>query len=142
MQWFNSVVDDANGVDHIDLNLHAGPLNAGLQAQIAYQDTYHADVKYAYRNTDWFTETIADVGKLGDTVQLYFDTSNVPQVVFFNRELKVLYGSTRLDANDWSVRRLAASSGPMSVNLNERSDDAMLTYLNRPRSSALSVELV
>ena len=113
-----------------------------LRAPSGADGTGPSDVEEAYRNTDWFTETIADVGKLGDTVQLYFDTSNVPQVVFFNRELKVLYGSTRLDANDWSVRRLAASSGPMSVNLNERSDDAMLTYLNRPRSSALSVELV
>src|SRR5262249_17385143 len=55
--WFNAVVDDSgSGVSNIDLNLHDGPLDLGLQAQIIYQDTGGANVKYAYRNTDWFIE--------------------------------------------------------------------------------------
>ena len=60
--WFIVTVDDADGVGHIDLNLHAGPSSTNLQAQIAYQDATTADVKYAYRNTDWFVETVRASG--------------------------------------------------------------------------------
>ena len=62
--WYTAVVDNASGVAHINLNLHAGPAEIGLQAQIVYQDAGSADVKYAYRNTTWFVETAASSGKL------------------------------------------------------------------------------
>src|SRR5439155_10236650 len=38
--WYDSVVDNANGVANIDLDLHEGPLNLGLTAQFNYMDTY------------------------------------------------------------------------------------------------------
>jgi hypothetical protein len=63
--WFMAVVDDTNGVANVDLNLHADSAGTALRAQIAYQDTATADVKYAYRNTDWFVENVATTGKLG-----------------------------------------------------------------------------
>jgi hypothetical protein len=129
-------------VNHIDLNLHDGFLGAGLQAQIAYQDTYHADVKYAYRNTDWFVETVATSGKLGDTVQLAFDDQNDPQVIYYDRVRRALYLGQRNGADDWSSHQYATSAGPVAVAINERTGEDMLIALNRPQSESRVLDLV
>jgi hypothetical protein len=140
--WFISTVSDEQGVNHIDLNLHDGFLGAGLQAQIAYQDTYHADVKYAYRNTDWFVETVATSGKLGDTVQLAFDDQNDPQVIYYDRVRRALYLGQRNGADDWSSHQYATSAGPVAVAINERTGEDMLIALNRPQSESRVLDLV
>jgi subtilisin family serine protease len=141
--WYVAVVDDLDGVANIDLNLHAGPLNSGLQAQIAYQDTYRADVKYAFRKDTWFTETVAGSGRLGDRVQLSFDSSNDPQVTFYNRTKRSLYMSVRDSDGDWSgASRVGAASGPVSVSVNERTSEQLITWLNRPQTEVSTSELV
>jgi hypothetical protein len=136
------MVSDEQGVNHIDLNLHEGFLGAGLQAQIAYQDTYHADVKYAYRNTDWFVETVASSGKLGDTVQLTFDDQNNPDVIYYDRVRKTLYLGQRDGTDDWSTSQYATSAGPISIANNDRTGDAMLVTLNRPQTESRVLDLV
>jgi subtilisin family serine protease len=143
--WFVAVVDNTTGVSHIDLDLHAGPLGAGmLAAQIAYQNWTTGDVKYAYRNTDWFTETIAagsPTAYLGDSVQLYFE-DDVPEVMYYNRARRALYTASRIDNNEWSSARYTTSAAFMSITLNERTGDTLFTALNRPKTSMLSSELV
>lgn len=140
--WFIAIVDNTTGVGSIDLNLHAGPLNLGLQAQIAYQDRKSANVKYAYRNTDWFVETAATTGTLGASVQLSFDANNNPAITYFYNEKRALYTSTRVNGTTWSTTRAAVSSAAMSVSLNERTGATILTFLNRARSEVLSSELL
>lgn len=140
--WFNAVVENANGVAHPTLNLHDGPLSLGLQAQIIYQDTSGADVKYAYRNTDWFVETVAGTGRNGDFVQLYFDSADNPIAIFFDRTKKVLYSSQRSPGGTWSKNRVTTTAGPMSVAYNERSGEAVLTWLNRPKTDVFAAQLI
>ncbi|MGB7161553.1 MAG: S8 family serine peptidase [Tepidisphaeraceae bacterium] len=140
--WFVAVVDDTNGVAHVNLNLHESTTVTGLQAQIAYQDTNTADVRYAYRNTDWFVETVAGPGKLGDYAQLYFDANNRPLVVYSNRDQRALYTATRTGSNAWTTQRSATGAGPISVALNERTGDATFSWLNRPRTSVFSSALI
>lgn len=140
--WFVAVVDDTNGVGNIDLNLHAGPTSSGLQAQIAYQATAARDVRYAYRNTDWFVETVATAGDLGAVVQLSFDSANSPMVTFFNNTKRAIYTSTRSSSGNWNMQWDATGSGVLSVSLNERSGQAILSYLNRARSDVFSNDLL
>jgi hypothetical protein len=141
--WFNAVVSDANGIGRVVLDLHAGPLGANvLQAQIIYQDTSGADVKYAYRNTDWFTESVASAGKLGDYAAMYFDQDNNPIAVYYDREKKAHYLSVRAPDGTWSKKRLSTSSGPLSVALNQRTGHAEYSWLNRPKSDVFSAELI
>jgi hypothetical protein len=140
--WFLAVVDDTNGVDHINLNLHESTNVAGLQAQIAYQDANTADVRYAYRNTDWFVETVASTGRLGDYIQLYFDAANNPLVAYSNEAQKAIYTAVRTGANGWSSHRTALSAGPMSAALNERTDEADFSWLNRPKTSVTTIDVI
>lgn len=141
--WFNAVVDDANGIGRVVLDLHEGPLGGGaLQAQILYQDTSGADVKYAYRNDTWFTETVAAAGKVGDYAAMYFDADNNPIGVYYDREKKAHYLSVRAPDGTWSKKRAATSAGPMTIALNQRTGHAALTWLNRPKSEVFSADLI
>jgi hypothetical protein len=140
--WFIAVVDDTDGVDHINLNLHESTNVAGLQAQIAYQDANTADVRYAYRNTDWFVETVASTGRLGDYIQLYFDADNNPLVAYSNEAQKAIYTAVRTGANAWSSHRTALGAGPMSVALNERTDNVDFSWLNRPKTSVFTMVVI
>jgi hypothetical protein len=140
--WFLAVVDNANGIGAIDLDLHLGPLNLGLQAQIVYQDTSGADVKYAYRNTNWFTESVATTGKLGDYTQIYFDENDNPIAVYFDRVKKALYTGARATSGAWTLKRVTTGAGPVSVAFNQRTGHAILSNLNRPKSDVFSLTLV
>jgi subtilisin family serine protease len=140
--WFVAVVDDANGIGNVDLNLHGGPTSTNLQAQIAYQDTASADVKYAYRNTTWFVETVSASGNVGTGVQLWFDANDRPAVTFYNATNKYVYTAVRNGTSNWSSSRDAASASILSVGFNERTGDAILSYLNRSRSNVFSNELI
>jgi hypothetical protein len=139
-EWFIAVVDDTAGVSHIDLDLHDGPIGSS-QAQIAYQDTNSADVKYAYRNTDWFVETVAGAGRLGDRVQMYFDGADNPVVVYYDRTKKALYESLRAGDGSWSKSRVTTGSGPMTIAINERTADTLLSWLNRPKTDVETRDL-
>jgi hypothetical protein len=140
--WFVAVVDDTSGVDHINLNLHESTNVPGLQAQIAYQDAITADVRYAYRNTDWFVETVASTGRLGDYVQLDFQADNVPLVAYSNEALKAIYTAVRTGANGWSSHRTALAAGPMSAALDERTDHADFSWLNRSKTSVTTIDVI
>jgi hypothetical protein len=140
--WFIAQVANANGIGVIDLNLHAGPTSGGLQAQIAYQDLSGKDVKYAYRNSTWFVETVATSGNLGASVQLWFDGFDRPAVTFYSDTAKILYTSTRGGAGTWSTQRAANGSSVMSIGFNERTGESFLSYLNRARTDLFSDELV
>jgi hypothetical protein len=113
-----------------------------LQAQIAYQDAITADVRYAYRNTDWFVETVAGPGRLGDYVQLYFDAENRPLVAYSNEGTKTIYTAARNGANAWSNWKTGQAWGPMSAALNERSGETIFSFLSRARDNVFSIVAV
>ncbi len=142
--WFLGVADDTTGVGAIDLNLHAGPSAAGLQAQIAYQSTAGQDVKYAFKTgTDsWTVETIATTGNLGASVALSFSDSDLPVVTYFDDTRQGIFSATRVGSNSWSSEKTATASSLMSVSLNERTGEVVLSYLNRSRTDVFSNELV
>ena len=137
--WFMSLVDDTSGVSSIHLNLHPGTTVTGLQAQIGYQDAATADVRYAYRNTDWFVETVAGPGRLGDYVQIYFDADDRPLIAYSNEGTKTIHTATRTGANSWSSWRTGQAWGPMSAALNERSGQAIFSFLSRSRDNVFSL---
>jgi hypothetical protein len=66
----------------------------------------------------------------------------VPLVSYYDRTRRALYTSTRLGIESWSKTRTASSAGPQSVGINERTGEATLSYLNRPRSQVFSTELI
>ncbi|MBC8105684.1 MAG: S8 family serine peptidase [Anaerolineae bacterium] len=140
--WFMSLVENANGIGNIDLNLHQGPTVAGLQAQIAYQDLTDLDIKYAYRNTNWFVESVATVGNLGRQVQLAFDSGNNPAVTYFNNTKKAIYTSTRGSNGTWSTEFNSVGYSALSVAQNERTGETLLSYLNRGRTDVFSNDLI
>jgi subtilisin family serine protease len=138
-EWFIALVDDTSGVSAINLNLHASTTVSGLQAQIAYQDAITADVRYAYRNVDWFVETVAGPGRLGDYVQLYFDADNVPLVAYSNENTKTIYTARRTGSGAWSSWKTGQAWGPMSAALNERTGEAIFSFLSKSRDNIFSV---
>lgn len=140
---FAGTVESDTPAAHIDFHLHASPtINSTLQAQIAYQDTSTADVKYAYRLTDWFVETVASTGKLGDTVQLHFNADDTQLVTYYDRVKRVLDTATRQSADDWTSTRVATSAGPQSVNYNIRTGATIFSYLNRPKTDVISTDVL
>lgn len=140
--WFTAVVDNTGGVSNIDLNLHDGSLALGLQAQIAYQDVSTQSVKYAYRNTDWFIETVRAGTQYGGSVQISFDDTDRPMVTFYDRFKKALYTSTRLSSTRWIAAFNTVSSLFQSVSLNERTGETSLSWINRERTALLTSELL
>jgi subtilisin family serine protease len=136
--WFISVVDDLNGVNNIHLKLHATATSSALQAQIAYQDIQNDDVKYAYRNTNWFPETVYSHGTVGDSVQLAFDSSNDPTVTFYSSTKRAIYIATRSIAGAWTTQFDSVSSLPVSVGYNDRTGDSILSVLDRSHTSLIS----
>jgi hypothetical protein len=140
--WYTAVVDDTRGVANINLNLHQGPQEIGLQAQVVYQDVTAADVKYAYRNNTWFVETASGVGRVGYFTQFYFDDNDNPIAVYFDKDKKALYSATRSSSGTWSQARVTTSAGPESVALNERTGHAVLSWLNRPKTDVFSAGLL
>jgi len=140
---FFSTIATGGGVAHIDFHLHQSPdVSDTLQAQVAWQDTSTADVKYAYRLTTWHVENVATTGKLGDSVQLYFDTDNTQLVSYFDRVRKAIFTATRAAANDWTSSRSAASAGPQNIDYNERTGATTFSYLNRPKTDVVSKDLL
>ncbi|MGB7159561.1 MAG: S8 family serine peptidase [Tepidisphaeraceae bacterium] len=139
--WVISTVDDTNGVDHINLNLHFGSPQTGLQAQIAYQDVSTADVRYAYRKQDWFVETVASTGRLGYHVQMYFNV-NTPIIVYSNEGQKSLYTALRTGDNAWTSRRTTPSFGPQSVAQNKRTNSVFLSWLNADQTAVNALQVI
>jgi hypothetical protein len=140
--WYRAVVADGSGVSNINLDLHGGPTGLASQAQIIYQDNAGADVKYAYRNTDWFVETVASTGKLGDVTGFYFDDSDNPIAVYYDRDKKALYASQRAGDGTWSKQRVTTAAAAISVAKNERTGSAALSWLNRPKTDVFSSSLI
>ena len=139
---FSSVIDTVPAA-HIDFHLHASPsVTSTLQAQVAYQDTNTADVKYAFRQTTFQVETVASTGKLGDTVQLYFDSENTPLVSYYDRVKRIIDTATRSSDGTWSSSRTATSAGPQSVTINDRTLATNFSYLNRPKTDVISSDVL
>ena len=129
--WSTFVVDDLQGVANVALSLTGG------RAAIAYRDTFRADVKYAYRNTDWFTETVADKGSLGHGVDLYYDADGLLHVAYYNRTRDATYDAARSASGLWSIQRIGTGGRAISVaksNDGGAAQSARL-ILNRPQST-------
>lgn len=138
-----STIETGTPVAHIDLHLHASPtVSSTLQAQIAFQDTSTADVDYAYRLNTWTIEKVASTGKLGDTVQLFFDSDNTQKVMYYDRVKRVLDVATRASDGTWSSVRAATSAGPQIITYNDRTSVTDFSFLNRPKDDVLSRELL
>lgn len=78
----------------------------------------------------------------GDIVQLYFDGDDNPIAIYFDRTKKVLYSSLRAIDGAWSKNKVTTTSGPMSVGYNERSGEAVLSWVNRPKTDVFATELI
>jgi subtilisin family serine protease len=126
--WLTAVVDDLSGVANIDLSLETG------QAHIAYRDTLNGDVKFAYRNTDWFTELVADTGSVGISVSLFYDPSGNPAIAYHNRTKDATYLATRGGPGAWTDTRLGTGGYVLSGSTDPRTDEVTLTRLDRPRT--------
>ena len=129
---------DATG---IDLHLHAGPQEVGTQAQITYRDAKTGYVKYAYRYSTWFTETVTKIGTSGPT-QLSFTSGDSPIVSYYSRSKKAVYSSTRISSTSYSAVREAASGGLLAVSLNQRTGASVLSTTDKKNASLTSLELV
>ncbi len=139
--WFISTVDDTTGVRNIYLSLHLGSPQTGLQAQVAYQDAMTADVRYAYRNVDWFVETVASTGRLGDHVQMYFE-GNTPLVVYSNHNQNGLFIASRRGPDTWTSRRSVLSAGPHSIATNKRTHSVFFSWLDPDAAEVSSLRLL
>ena len=136
--WYIGNVAAAKSIGGIDLKLHAGPQEIGLQAQIAYEDAAKSTVYYAYRNTTWFTEAVAGAGANAGAVQLTFDDDDNPMIGYFQGTNRAVYVASRSTNAKWSSQRIATSSGTLSIALNDRTGDDDLSYLNRARTGLIS----
>jgi subtilisin family serine protease len=136
--WYVAVVDNTTGVGNIDLELHDGPSNLGNQAQIAYQDTRKADVKYAFRNGTWTVETVASAGLVGQSVQLAFTAANQPIVSYYYGAKHGIFSATRQVNAAWSVGRTATGTPMMSIAFNDRALESVLTWLNLGQTDLFS----
>ncbi len=125
--WFISTVDDTDGVANLKLILNFGSPRTGLTAQIAYQHQATADVRFAYRQVDWFVETVASSGRLGGSVQMYFER-NTPLIVYDNRNQNGLFIAARLGPDKWAQRRSVLSAGPQSIATNSRTRSVFYTW--------------
>ena len=139
--WFISNVAAARSIGAIDLKLHTGPQDIGLQAQIAYVNSTASTVYYAYRNTDWFTEPVAGSGPNSLSVQLSFDDNNNPVIGYFQGTKRAVYLAQRSTSAKWSSTRIAAGSGTVNFAANVRTDDTYISYLNRARTAITTVFL-
>lgn len=141
--WVYATVDDLNGVSGIDFHLHNGPLNLGTQAQMSYIDSGSGAVKYAYKNNTWFTETVASAGQYGGPIGLSFDVEDDPIIAFYQSTKRSIYTATRsgTSTGTWTLARVAAGSGLLSVGLNQRTGDSLLSLLNRARTTVATVTL-
>jgi len=63
-------------------------------------------------------------------------------VTFYDRLKRALFTSTRTGIESWSKSRTASSAGPQSIGFSERTGEATLSYLNRPRSEVFSTQLI
>jgi hypothetical protein len=140
--WISAVVDDTSGVANIDLALHLGTNQSGLQAQIAYQDRITADVRYAFRNVEWFVENVATTGRLGDTVQMYFE-GNTPVIFYYNHNQGSQFITSRLGTNSWKPpRRSSASAGDQSIAMNDRTGSVFWSVLNSDETEVTSLRIL
>ncbi|HVT90696.1 MAG TPA: S8 family serine peptidase [Tepidisphaeraceae bacterium] len=139
--WYLSLVSNTRGVAYIDLHLHAGPLNLGVQAQIAYLDVANHQIKYAYRNTDWFTETVVTGTQFNSAVQLSFDASDRPAITYYNSVKKAIYTSTRRSSTSWATVWNATSLAATVVSYNDRTGQTLLTWMTRSKTDVDALEL-
>ena len=148
--WYVATVDNMRGVANIDLNLHPDPGSSTPRAQIAYQDTANQDVKYAYKvratgidTQDWVRQKVASKGNVGGSVQLAFDADEQPIITYFNRTQRAIYTCTRdvAEGTFGDAQRIGTGAGDLIAAYNDRSGDAMVTWLNRTKSAVNVAEL-
>jgi hypothetical protein len=90
---------------------------------------------------DWFTESVATTGRLGDTVQMYFE-GNTPLIVYSNHNQGNLFIAARRGTNSWTSRRSSASSDPQSVTSNDRTHSVFFSWLNPEETEVTNLRLL
>jgi len=139
--WNIANVAAAKSISAIDFRLHNGPLDLGLQAQIAYVDATKDTVYYAYKNTTWFTEAAAGTGGNSTSVALSFDDNENPVIGYFQAAKRAVYLAKRSTSAKWSSTRIGTGSGTVNFSQNVRTDDTYISYLNRTRTAITTIAL-
>ena len=98
-------------------------------------------MKFAFRNVDWFVETVAGPGRLGDSVQMFFE-GNTPLVVYKNHAQNALYIASRKGTNNWVSRRSSPSPGPQSTAINDRTGSVFFSWLDTGGENVQSLRLL
>lgn len=139
--WFIGTAADTNGVGYIDLALHNGPSNLGLQAQISYVDVAAKTVRYAYKTgqttdpTAFANTAVSSKHTFGQT-QLSFDADDTPIVTYYDATAGHTYTATRSSTSGTFARALGPlSSGLFSVAMNSRTSEVTFANENRTRTS-------
>jgi subtilisin family serine protease len=125
-----AVVDNLTGVANIHLTLDNG------RAAIVYQDTTAADVKYAYRNINWFTETVASAGTVGQGNAVFYDSSNRLTIAYYDATNRATYLARRSTAGTWSSTKLADGGAQFAL-ADRLNTTSSLTYLDRAGRAVL-----
>ena len=138
--WYLATVTDTPAAD-IDLQLHNGPQDVGAQAQITFRDTKTGAVDYAYRYNDWFVSTVTSDKTSGNT-SLTFDDNDFPIVTYYNANKGAVYSSSlSSDGSTWTPTRDSIGGSTFDVTLNDRTDESVLSLLDRKKTALTTLQL-
>ncbi len=135
--WLIAKVDNLAGVGSIDLTLSNGA------ARIAYQDLLLADVKFAYKDTNWFPAKVAEAGNVGKNIRTYFDASDGYHIVYYNQTKDGTYDALINETTHkvTSTARVGTVGRTASVAVS-RFGNVTLVGLNRAGKQMYATEIV
>ena len=120
--WTTERVDDLAGTAFISL-----AFDNNNKPAVSYYDAWNADLKYATKSSgSWQTTAIAGKGAVGYFTNLYFNTSNQANIVYYNRKSNGVF-RVKGGINNWTADTLALGGGA-NTNAAATLDQTAATY--------------
>ena len=63
------------------------------------------------------------------------------RAVYYNTDKKTFYSASRIGTDTWSTSGVVTGAGPATIGYNERTGEAVLSYLNRSRTAVSPLTL-